>query len=353
MQNSDKVLKLLNKDSGKDDHFKVVGLKLVDPDSDSDEDTLGSNEAVKLLGGSQVGTPLPSAELVKELLQSGTALNSDANSQVPLIASDQSSLQQSPTLVQPEIAQQPIQPQQPMEAQQLLQQALLQQEQKQPQHTLNNILPQVSSLTAPISSNDKSISQLVKSQDDSTDSDLSVQPVVLNPSLLSQAILGTGKFNQEQAVKPENLQPLGNALQTSSVPLGALSTLPVQDSVLTNKKAPSQESGQLTSSFEAASLPVADLGASKEAQFQSPIALPNLKFPAQLGNPARKTNWFGLMPETLANKKSPFDEYKYDLHDKEGNRRDFLLFQILPVRYIFKVTRPSFYRGFFKMVPYS
>ncbi len=324
-----------------------VELKLSDSDETDDDDNakLGNSKPVKLLGGSQVGTPLPNVELVKDLLQSGTALNSDANSQVPLIVNGQSLLQQSPTLVQPAAVQQPLQ------TQQLLQQEFAQQQHRQKQQqSLNNLLPQVASLTSPLNGNKKISSSLLKSastnlpllnQDKSTDSPLTVQPVALNPSLLSQAILGSAKFQPQQAGKSENTQgiSLENGPELGSLPLGALSTLPVQYLDSTDQIASLQENAGMTStlpapslpeaslpaaslpaaSLPATSLPFAGVDASKATQFQSPIRLPDLQLPMQLGPPARKTNTFGFPPAGVANKKSPLEEYRYDLHDKEGN----------------------------------
>jgi hypothetical protein len=332
---SEKVLKLIDQAKGQDNHFKV-GLKLSDDDATDDDDDddnadLGNSKPVQLLGGTQVGTPLPNVELVKNLLQTGTALNSDVNSQVPLMANGQSLLPQSPTLMQPLEPQQLVQ--QGLAQQQ--QQQLQQQQQQQQQQDLTKLLPQVSSLTTPLNGNQGISSPLLKSasknlrlfnEDNSVDSPLTaVQPVVLKPSLLRQALLGAVKFQSQHDGNSEKGEGVGldNGLQSSSLPLGALSTLPIQDSVSTNQLS-SLQGGEgvtspLSSPFPAASLPASDVDVSKAAQFQSPVRLPDLQLPMQLGPPARQNNWFGFPPASVANKKSPFPKYKYDLRDKQGN----------------------------------
>ena len=327
---SDKLLKLIGQGKGQDNHFKVE-LKMADNDDDNDDGAkLGESEAVKLVGGSQVGTPLPNVELVKELLQSGAALNSDANNQVPLIANDQSLLQKSPALVQTTM----IQPQQLVQQQLLQQQQQQQQHQKQQQQNLNGILPQLTSSAMPLSGNQKLIPPLLKSasinpflinEDASTESLLTLPPVAFNPSSLSQALLGTEKFQRQKAGKAENMHRLSleNGPGSSSPLFGALSTLPVQDSYSTNKIAFSHENAGLTSSLPVVSPPVADVF--KATQFQSPMELSQFQFPMDLDSPARKTNWFGFPPAGVANKKSPFEEYKYDFNDKEGNLKDIVL----------------------------
>lgn len=304
--NSEKVLKLL-----KDNHYKI-GVKLSDKNDDNDEDEnakLGNKEALKFLTVNQVGTPLPSADVVKELLQSGTALNTDANSQVPLIASGQESLlQQNPATGQQVMVQQPLQAQRP---------------------DSNNVSP----LSIALNRNQKFTSPLFKSapsdpslinQAASTGSPLTVQPVALNPSLLSQALLGAGKFQHSSAMKSQNMETvsLGNGAEPSSLPLGALSTLPVQDSQLASSLG---EVG-LTSSLPVASPSTANEDVSLATQFQSFVNAPQFQAP-QLNNPAQKTNWFGFPSSGPPNKKSPFEnEYKYDLHDKEGDLGDVILY---------------------------
>ena len=277
-----------------------------DSNDDDDKTKLGTNEAVKLLGGSQVATPLPSAELVKELLQSGTALNSDRNNEAPLIANGQNLLlQQNPASVQPEaMFQQSLQPQQ------FVQQELSQQQSLQPQQSdnVNNLSPQLMAPVMPLNDNQKTMSPLLKSaptnlplmnQDDALDSPLTVQPVALNPKLLSQAILETERFQNEKS---------------RGVPLGALSTLPVQNSDLTNHIASFQ--GNVGTSLPV----IADADVSKATQLHSSATMPAFQPPMQLGAPVRKTNWFDFPLSSAANKKSPFeDEYKYDINDKEGD----------------------------------
>ena len=298
---SDRILKLLKQGNG-----VKIGLKMSDSDDDNDNAKLGTNEVVKLLGASQVGTPLPSVELVKELLQSGTALNPDTSNKAPLIANDQSLLfQQSPASV-PSAAMIP----QSFQPQQFVQQDLPQQQSFQTQQdNVDTLSPQLMAPGMALKDNQKTMSPLLKTsptnpslmaQDDAFDSPLTVQPVALNPKLLSQAILETGKLQQEKS---------------AGVPVGALSTLPVQNSdYFTNKIASFQGN-------TATSLPItADVDVSKATQFHSARAMPDLQLPMQLGAPARKTNWFGFSLSSAANKKSPFeDEYKYDINDKEGD----------------------------------
>ena len=330
---SNKVLKLIGQGNGQDNHLKP-GLKLSDSDEteDDEDDTakLGSSKPVQLLGGSQVGTPLPSVELVKDLLQTGTALNSDANTQIPLIANDQSLLPQSPALVQPGTVQQPLQ------TQQLVQQERQQNEQ-QSQQNLNKLLPQVASMATPVNGNQgllfKSASATFPfiNQDKSTYNPSTVQPVFLKPSLLSQALLRAAKFQHQHAGKSENTNRINlqNRLESSSLPLGALSTLPVQHSDSTDQIASFQGDDGMTSSFPslvpAASRPEASLSATsdvdalKATQFQSPLMLPDLQLPMQLSPPSQRTNFFAFPPASVANKKSPLVEYKYDLHDKQGS----------------------------------
>ena len=300
---SDKILKLLKQGNGQDG--VKIGLKMSDSDDDNDNAKLGTNEAVKLLGASQVGTPLPSVELVKELLQSGTALNPDTNNKAPLIANDQSLLlQQSPASV-PSATMIP----QSFQPQQFVQQDLPQQQSFQTQQdNVDTLSPQLMASGMALKDNQKTMSPLLKTsptnpslmaQDDAFDSPLTVQPVALNPKLLSQAILETGKLQQEKQ---------------AGVPVGALSTLPVQNSDFTSKIASFQGN-------TATSLPItADVDVSKETQFHSARAIRDFQLPVQLGAPARKTNWFGFSLSSAANKKSPFDdEYKYDINDKEGD----------------------------------
>lgn len=277
-----------------------------DSNDDDDNTKLGTSEAVKLLGGSQVATPLPSVELVKELLQSGTALNSDRNNKAPLIANDQNLLlQQNPGTVQPEaMIQQSLQPQQ------FVQQELPQQQSLQAQQpdNVNNLSPQLMAPAMPLNDNQKAISPLLKNtptspflmnQDDALDSPLTVQPVALNPKLLSQAILETEKFQHEKS---------------RGLPLGALSTLPVENSDFTNSIASFQ--GNVGTSLPL----MANADVSKATQFHSSAAMPALPLSMKLGAPAPKTNWFGFPLSSAANKKSPFvDEYKYDINDKEGD----------------------------------
>ena len=332
---SNKVLKLIGQGNGQGNHLKP-GLKLSDSDEteDDEDDTakLGSSKPVQLLGGTQVGTPLPSVELVKDLLQTGTALNSDANTQIPLIANGQSLLPQSPTLVQPGIVQKPLQTQQLVQHEQ-------QQNEQQSQQNLNNVLPQVASTATSVNGNQGISSMLFQSvptnspltnEDKPTDNPSTVQPVFLKPSSLSQALLRAAEFQRQHAGKSENTNrvSLENGLESSSLPLGALSTLPVQDSDYTDQIASFQgKDGMMSllpSSVSAASLPEAsrsatsDADALKAAQFQSPLMLPDLQLPMQLNPPAQRTNLFGFPPASVANKKSPLVEYKYDLHDKQG-----------------------------------
>ena len=149
------------------------------------------------------------------------------------------------------------------------------------------------------------------------------QPIVLNPSLLSQALLGGGKFQRQHSGKSETAQA-ENSDKSSSLNdllLSANSKFADSDSGIINKLASSKDDAGMTSSFPSASLPLGDEDNSNEALFQSSMPLTQFEGPMQLTSPTEKANWMGFPQTTAANKKSPFeDEYKYDnLSDQGGN----------------------------------
>ena len=211
-----------------------------DDDDDDDENqgmkTLGT-DAMSNHGGVQIGTPLPNVGLVKDLLQAGTAQDPDQNTQAPdqnTQAPDQNTQAPDQNTRAPAMAN-PL-----IDYYSKLQAGLLQQNTGiLPQQALQQQLPSNAQLgttqgnvnqnplfSAPTNADllpGPGPSQLSSAGNANIGGTMGsmVQPIVLNPSLLNQAIFGAGKGlgvrkDKSKASQRKHLNDLGGTSPGSS-----------------------------------------------------------------------------------------------------------------------------------------
>lgn len=308
-------------DKGSDQNFRLKfapklessGKEEVEDGDEDDNDDKGSQEKEKMSQDSvQIGTPLPDVDLVKELLQTGTATDSYQSAHMPLMAISQPALQQSSAFP----LQQP--PQQRIPSGVYPQLGITQADVNhylpfQSQSMLGNTDPSLGSQANIFPNGNANLGGTI-------DSSVSVQPVILNPSLLSQAILGTGKFQRSQKAESKDserkhVNPLGSVAESSELHSDSSPAFPAQGPVSTSfNDITSFQAGPLnpgvTPSMPILPVPLrqqTEVQDSTPPQFQS-LLPPAMRLPVP--RPWRTTQH---------HRKPQFeDEYKYDRWDQQG-----------------------------------
>ena len=336
-----KIMSTFGKGSDQNINLKSApnpeNLKNEDSDEDEDDDDDDDeNQGMKALGtdamsnqggvqgGVQVGTPLPNVGLVKDLLQAGTAQDPDQNAQAP----DQNA--KAPTMASPlidyysKLQSGLLQQNTGILPQQAFQQQLLSNAQL---GTTQGNVNQNPLFSAPANADllpGPGPNQLSSAGNANVGGTMGsmVQPIVLSPSLLNQAIFGAGKGKgvRKDKSKPSQRKHLNDPRGKSpGSPLDPLSIPGADASSSIGMATPTFQAGPLNPGVTS-SMPILPLLFRQQTEVQDSV-------PAQFQSllpPAMRLSNPGFSPLPNVDKRAPFeDEYKYDRLDQQG---EFLFF---------------------------